>query len=61
MTELYTRKGAADYLKISTVTLDRICAARGIAFIQRCDRGKKFFRKADLDAYLAKITRKARI
>lgn len=61
MTELYTRKGAAEYLQISPATLDRLCAARAIAFIQRCTGGKKFFTRNALDSYLAKITRKARI
>lgn len=61
MTELYTRKGAADYLGISVVTLDRLCAARAVAFIQRVSGGKKFFTKAALDTYLNRFTRKARV
>lgn len=61
MTELYTRRGAAEYLGISAATLDRICAARGIAFVQRCAGGKKFFTRQALDAYLERFTRRARV
>ena len=61
MTELYTRKGAAEYLQISPATLDRLCAARAIAFIQRVSGGKKFFTKTALDTYLNRFTRNARV
>ncbi len=56
--KLYSRSTAANYLGISTATLDAARKKGKIAYIQYVDNGSVFFTESALDEYLAKYTHK---
>lgn len=50
--KIYTRKEAAEYLRISTATLDRVVKAGKIKTIQFVPKGKVFFKKESIEAFI---------
>ena len=54
----YSSNEACEYLKISKKTLDNLCSANEIAYFQ--PRGKRYFMKEDLDAYIKKNRHRAK-
>lgn len=60
MCNLITRREAADLLRISLVTLDKLRAEGQLAYIQRTAMARVFFRMDDIEAYLTRTHHPAR-
>lgn len=59
MEKLYTRKEAADYLRMSITTLDTARATGAISFVQYVPNGCVYFTSEALQEYIAKCTHRA--